>query len=166
MEGVDDSPDGSEQSDKRRNRARNRQPRDIAFEAGDLLGRRDLHGALNGDEVVDAAGHSHLAPELRDCAFKHSDQRAGTELFGNRGDVLHALRLAKGADEASALPASAADQPPLGKNHGPGEHAERDEKEKHGFGDRTGLKDEINDFAADKKQEDGRKMHGFGKNPA
>jgi len=30
-----------------------------------------------------------------------------------------------------------------------------------GFSDRTGLKDEINDFAADKQQQDGRKMHWF-----
>jgi hypothetical protein len=96
---------------------------------------------------------------------KYSHQRAGTELIGNRGDVLHALRLAEGADEAAALRARAADQPPLGKNHGPGEHAEGDQQEKHGLGDRTGLKDEINDFAADKQQEDGRKMHRFRENP-
>ena len=37
MECVDDSPDGSEQSNERRNGARDRQPGDIAFEAGDLL---------------------------------------------------------------------------------------------------------------------------------
>jgi len=72
-------------------------------------------------------------------------------LFGNRGNVLQALRFAESADKASALPARAADQPPLGKDHGPGEHAERDEQEKHGLGDRAGLKDEINDFAADKR---------------
>ena len=157
VEGVDDSPDGSEQSDKRRDRAGNRQPRHVAFEAGDLLRRCDLHGALNGHQVVDAPRRSHLAFELPDCAVKHRHQRAGPELFGNRGNVLHALRLAEGADKASALLARAPDQPPLGKNHRPGEHAEREEEQKHGLGDRTGLKDEINDFAADKRQEEGRK---------
>ena len=100
---------------------------------------------------MDAARHSHLAFELGDCAFKYSHQRAGTKLFGNRGNVLHALRLAEDADEASALPARAADEPPLGKNHGPGEHTEHEEQDKDGLGDRTGLKDEINDFAADKQ---------------
>jgi hypothetical protein len=117
------------------------------------------------DNVVDAAGHSHLALEFRDRAFKHSDQRAGAELFGNRGNILHALCLAKDADEAFILSASAADEPPLGKNDGPGKDAEGDEQDKDGLGDRTGLKDEINDFAADKQQEDGRKMHWFRENP-
>src|ERR1039458_6733599 len=37
VECVDDSPDGSKQSNERRNGARNRQPRDVAFEARDLL---------------------------------------------------------------------------------------------------------------------------------
>jgi len=37
VEGIDDSPDGAEQSDKRRNGAGNRKPRNIAFEASDLL---------------------------------------------------------------------------------------------------------------------------------
>jgi hypothetical protein len=64
-----------------------------------------------------------------------------------------------------ALRSRAFDQPPLGKNHRPGEHAESDEQEKRGFGDRTGLKDEINDFAADKGQQDGRKMHRFREAP-
>jgi len=66
-------------------------------------------------DVVNAARHSHLAFELLDCAFKHSNQRAGTELFGNRGDVLQALCFAEGADELSTLPARAADQPPFGR---------------------------------------------------
>jgi hypothetical protein len=71
-------------------------------------------------------------------------------LFGNRGNVLHALRLAEGANEISALRAGAVEQPPLGENDGPGKHAESDQQNEHGLGDRAGLKDEINDFAADK----------------
>ena len=167
VEGVDDSPDRPEQSDEGRNRAGNGQPRHIAFEAGDLLGRCDLHGALNGHEVVNAAGGSHLALELRHRAFKDADQRAGTELFGNRDDILQALRFAEGADESAALRAGAADQPPLGKNHRPGEHAESNQQEENGFGDRTGLKDEINDFAADKRT-GGRKKNAsvLGRTPA
>src|SRR5208282_225909 len=165
MECVDNSPDGSEQSDKGRDRTRNRQPREIAFEAGNLLGRGDLHGALNGHQVVDATRGSHLALELLDCAVKHSNQRARAEVRGNRGNVLQALRLAEGVHEASALPARALDQPPFGENYGPGKYAEDDEQEKHGFGNRTGLKDEIDDFAADKQREDGRKMHRFWEEP-
>jgi len=114
---------------------------------------------------VDAARHSHLAFEFLNRGFKHSHQRAGTELIGNGGNVLHALRLAEGTDEAAALGARAADQPPLGDNHRPGEHAKGDQQEKHGLRDRAGLQDEINDFAADKQQEDGRKMHRFWENP-
>jgi len=86
-------------------------------------------------------------------------------LVGNGGNILQALCFAEGADEAPTLGARAADQPPLGKDHGPGEHAERDEQEKHGLGDRTGLKDEINDFAANEREEDAREMHRFRENP-
>jgi hypothetical protein len=53
------------------------------------------------------------------------------------------------------------DQSPLGKNHGPRKHAEGDEQEEYSLRDRAGLKDEINDVAANKQQEDGRKMHRF-----
>jgi hypothetical protein len=64
---------------------------------------------------------------------------------------LYARRLAEGANESSTLRPGAADEAPLGKNHGPGEHAEGKQQNEHGFGDHTGLKDEINDFAADKR---------------
>ena len=115
---------------------------------------------------MNSAGGPHLALELGDGAFEYTDQRTGAKLFGDRGDVLHALRLAEGADEPSALGARSPDEPPLGENHSPGKHAEDDEDEDNDFGDRTGLKDEINDFAADKQQEDGRKMHRFRGNPS
>jgi len=92
-----------------------------------------------------------MPPVMPIWRLNSAHQRAGTELFGNRGNVLHALRLAEDADEASALPARAADQQPLGKNDGPGEHTEHEEQDKDGLGDRTSLKDEINDFAANKQ---------------
>ncbi len=77
--------------------------RHIAFEAGNFLGRCDLHGALNGGDVVNAAGGSHLALELRDRAVEDSDQRAGTKLLGHGSDVLQALRFAERADKTAAL---------------------------------------------------------------
>jgi len=165
MECVDDSPDSSEQSDEWRHRSGDREPWYVAFETRDLLGGCDLHGALNRHGIVNAASCSHLALEFVHRAFKHAYQRAGTKLFRHRSNILHALRLAKGADEASALRTRTTDQTPLGKNHSPGKHAERDEQEKYSFGDRTGLKDEINDFAANEREEDGRKMHRFRENP-
>ncbi len=74
-------------------------------------------------------GRSHLAFELPNCAGKHRHKRAGPKLFGNRGNVLHALRLVEGADKSPTLLARSPDQPPLGKNHRPGEHAEREEEQ-------------------------------------
>jgi hypothetical protein len=50
------------------------------------------------------------------------------------------------------LHASAAEKAPLGQNHGPGEHAKRYQHQNNSFGNRTGLEDEIDDFAADKQQ--------------
>jgi hypothetical protein len=82
-------------------------------------------------------------------------------LFGDRGNVLHALRLAERAYESSALRPCIANQPPLGQNYAPRKNAEGEQEKQNSLGDRTGLKDEINDFAANKKQEDGRKMHWF-----
>ena len=105
-----------------------------------------------------AAGRPHLALELDDRAVEYVDQRAGPELVGHRGHVLHALRFAKSAYEASALCAGAADQSPLGKDHRPGNHAEGDQDEEHNFGDRAGLQNKIDDFAAGKKSQ-GRKKN-------
>ena len=110
---------------------------------------------------MDCASRAHLAFVFVDGAFKYSNQRAGLKLIRNRGDVLQALRLAEGADEAAALASRPADHAPLGKNYCPREHAEGNKNEQNGFGDRTSLKDEINDFAAGKKKEDGRTMHVF-----
>ena len=72
------------------------------------------------------------------AAFEHSDQRAGTKLIGDGGDILQALSLTKGAKKASALNSSAAEQTPFGKNNGPGDETEGQQGEKNELGDRTG----------------------------
>jgi len=59
------------------------------------------------------------------------------------------LRLAEGADKTLTLRASAAQNAPLGKDDGPGKDAEGEQYDQNAFGDCTGLKDEIDYFAAD-----------------
>ena len=71
------------------------------------------------------------------------------------------------AQATGTVPARPPNQSPLRQNDRPREHAERDQQEENNFGDRTGLQDEIYDFAANEQQKDGRKMHCFlGKAPA
>jgi hypothetical protein len=110
---------------------------------------------------MNAAATSHLPLEFRHCAFEHVDQGAGAELVGHGNYILHALRPAKGFNEAPTLRARAANQAPLGKNHGPGEDAECNQDGQHDLGDYSGLKYKIEDCATGKKCKDGRKVHGI-----
>src|SRR5580698_7850571 len=110
MESVDDAPDRSEQADEGRDGGSDREPGNVALEARDFFGGTDLHATLNSGQVAQYAGRSGLPLEFFIAAFKDADERARLELVGDGGNILQALRLAKGADEASALGAGTAQQ--------------------------------------------------------
>jgi hypothetical protein len=80
-------------------------------------------------------------------------------LIGDGGYILQALGTAEGAQEASTLNFGAAKDAPLGENHRPGEHAERQQQKQDEFGDRPGFTDKIADFAANNQRE---KQEGIG----
>jgi hypothetical protein len=121
-----------------------------------FFGGSDLHAALHGGEAAQSGtGSGELALVFLVAAFENSDQRAGTELIGNGGEILHALGFAKGAQEASTLDAGAAQQAPLGKNDGPGDEAESQQGDQDELGDRTGAGNQVENFAADEKAEYG-----------
>jgi hypothetical protein len=103
--------------------------------------------------------------ELDDAASKTPTSGLGRNCSATGAISCRRCALRKARMKRPLCVRGRADLAPLGKNHGPGEHAEGDKQEKDGFGDRTGLKDEINDFAADKQQQDGRKMHRFRERP-
>ena len=121
VEGVDDAPHRSEQADEGRDCARGRQPGQAALQAAQFFRGCDLRGALQRDH---ANGIRRLLAQFVISAFEDRDQRAGLELFGDGGDILQALRLAKGTHEAIALHARAPEQSPLGEDDGPRRHAE------------------------------------------
>src|SRR5215471_20605258 len=114
VKGIDDAPNGSKQSDKRRHGTSDSEPWNIALQTRDLFRGCYLHRTLDGRQAMDGPGHTHLTAEFLYRRLKNTDQRAGTELFGNRCDVLHALRLAEGPHKASALRTCTAQQPPSG----------------------------------------------------
>jgi|ERR1035438_4684390 hypothetical protein len=114
---------------------------------------------------MNASGRSHLAFEFRYCGLEYSYERAWTKLFGDGSDVLKPLSLAEGANKSSTLRTHSTNCAPLGKDHSPRKNAGCHKDEQHGLRYRTGLKDEINYFATDEQQEDGRKMHHYRENP-
>ena len=73
------------------------------------------------------------------------------KLIGNGGNILQALSFAKGAQEASALNPSAAQQTPLGEDDGPGDKTEGQQGDEHEPGDRTCVRKQIKNFAADEQ---------------
>ena len=141
MKSIHDSPDGAEEAYEWGYGAGYCEPGHVAFEAGYFFVAGDLHGALNRDGAA-------LPTMFGEASFKHGYQRAGFELFRYRRDILQALGFAEGAHEASALYACPAYQTPLGKNNGPGDHAENQEYQKNDLGDGTGFSNQIDDLSA------------------
>src|SRR5689334_19530067 len=88
VKGVNDAPYRAEKPYKRRDRAGNGQPRQVTLEAGHFFGRCNLHGPLYSQRISQSSGGAHLALEFAITCMKHSDQRTGPELFGDRVNVL------------------------------------------------------------------------------
>jgi hypothetical protein len=63
------------------------------------------------------------------------------------------LRLAKGTHEPSTLDASSPKQAPLGKNDGPGDHAENQQEHQNKFSDWSSFPYEVNNLSTDEYSE-------------
>ena len=104
VEGVDDAPDGAEESDKRGNRRGNGKPGDVTFQSRNFFRGTNLHAALHGSQTAESGGRRGELPLVfLEAAFKNSHQRAGMKLVGDSGNILQALGFAEGAQEASTL---------------------------------------------------------------
>ncbi len=133
-------------------RGRNRQPGNVALQARDFLRRSDLHTALHSGQAAERCPlPGQLAAVLLESTFENAHQRAGTELIGDRGNILQTLRLAKGPQESSTLQAGAAQQVPFRQDDCPGNQTESEQGEKYELGDGAGTGNQIKYFAADKK---------------
>src|SRR5580658_1739419 len=102
-----------------------------------------------------------LALVFLESAFENPDQWAGTELICDRRNILQALCLAKSPQEASALPARAAQQVPFRENDGPGDKTECQQGEKDKLGDRAATGNEFDNFAADESCKVGKVHRSF-----
>src|SRR2546421_634075 len=82
VESVNDAPDGSEQPDKRSNRAGDREPRHIPFKAREFFRSGNLHSALKRSGILHDGAGADLPLVFLKAAFEHTHQRTGSELFG------------------------------------------------------------------------------------
>ena len=107
---VDNAPDGTEQSDERRDGAGSGEPRQPTLKARQLFGRCDLACALNCDNFpVEWRGGGCLPTVLLKAGLENRNQGRRLELVCNRGDVLKTLRLAERSDESGTLGLSSAE---------------------------------------------------------
>src|SRR3954466_5298403 len=81
MKRIDDSPDGAEQSNERRDCARNSKPWNIALKTRHLFRRSNLHGPLYRQRIPQRAGRSHLALKFPVSRLKYANQWARTKLL-------------------------------------------------------------------------------------
>ena len=159
-EGVNDAPDGPKKSDERRHGGGDGEPRHVALKARDFFRGSNLHAPLHRRQAAKRGGRrGELTFVFLEPALEYADQRAGAKLIRDRGNILQALRFAKGAQEAPALQAGAGEQAPFGKNDGPGNQTERQQGEQDELGDRAGRGNEIENFAANKQCQQEGKMH-------
>src|ERR1019366_6502742 len=82
---INDAPHRAKQSDKRRDRGRNREPRKIPLETRNLFRCSNLHPALDGHQIPQRAERPGLPLIFLISAFEYADQRAGLELLRHRG---------------------------------------------------------------------------------
>ncbi len=152
VESVNDAPDSAEQSDERSNGGGDGEPGNVALEARDFFGGADLHAALHRRQAAQGGGgRGDLALVFLEAAFEHSDERAGTELIGDSGDILQALSFAESPQEATTLYPGAPEQAPLSKDNGPGDETEGQQSDKDELGDGTCAGNKVKDFAAYEK---------------
>jgi hypothetical protein len=132
--GVNDAPNRAEEADEGSNRAGGGQPGHAFFDAADLFRGRELH--TDGDGLEALQFSSGLWISSADLAQKfaiassinRSEWRAGGS---ERLRVSYAFGGAKDSKELIALPANAAEEAELLKDHSPGDDGKYSEQEQN-----------------------------------
>src|SRR5471030_2497023 len=117
---ADDAQHGAEQADEGRHRSGSGQPVHIFFQLGDLFADAQLQGTFERRAIGHAAARLHLALQLFVSKIENRNQRGWAKLLAGHHHGFHAAGLAEGAQESGIQPARAAEEVPLGENHGPG----------------------------------------------
>src|SRR3954470_90265 len=109
MEGINNAPYGSEQSDERSNVRDRCQPLQPAFQSRVFFRAGDLHRSLYRSSVLDPGGGvAALPPILLVSAFEDRYQRTRPELLRDGSHILQTHGFPERAQEATALHAGAA----------------------------------------------------------
>src|SRR6267378_1757214 len=142
-EGVNDSPDGSEQTDERSYRAGGSQPRHAFFDAANFISGSQLHADRHSLQTFQLGGMriAGAAPDLAlqlaiACRVDGGKRRARRS---QRLRIRYATSGAENAEKLVALPANTAEEPELLENHRPGNDREHQEKRQNSARDPAGL---------------------------
>src|SRR5258707_5135652 len=103
VEGVDDTHDGAEEADERRDGGDGGEPGHATLDRGERFTGGCLGGAFERGRIAGHAASAILPLVLVVDLAEDGDERAGLELLGDSGDFAEPCRFAEGAKEAQAL---------------------------------------------------------------
>ena len=96
---TNNAENGSQQSDKRRNRRRGCKPAQILFETPNLLAGAQLQAARDGVGIDQAAARFYLPADFLIALIENGNQGRRTELLARHHYSLEAVGLAKSAQK-------------------------------------------------------------------
>ena len=149
-EGVNDSPDGSEQANERRYRAGGSEPGHAFFHAANFIGGCQLHANRYSLQAFEL-GRMRITGAAADLALQFAI--AGRIDGGERGArgsqrlrVRNASRGAENAKKLVALPANAAEDSQFLENHRPGNNGKHQEKRQNSARDPARLLENLEEI--------------------
>src|SRR6266566_4935944 len=155
--GINDAPNGSEETDERRYRARGGKPGHSLFHAADFFGGSKLHIDGHGLQTLEFWG-MRIAGDAPDLALQFAIAR-GIDVGERRSDGHERLRIgdapggAENAQELVAFPPDAAEHPQLLQNHGPGNNGKEKQKQENDTRNQTGLLENLKEISDKNRSE-------------
>lgn len=157
-EGVDDAPDGAEESDKGRDGAGGGEPGHAFFGAANFFSGGELHIYCDGLEAFQFAAGIGITGAGADLALKFTVAKSvdgGVRGTGG-GQGLGVGDSMSGAEDAEKLVAfafDAAEETKFLEDHGPRDDGENEEKRENSTGDPTGLFENATDIGQEERSE-------------
>src|SRR6266403_656091 len=148
--GINDAPDGSEEADERRNRARGGEPGHSFFHAAHFFGGSKLHIDGHGLQTLEFWG-MRVAGDATDLALQFAIAR-GIDVGERRSDGHEGLRVrdsargAKNTKKLVALPPDAAENPQLLQNHGPGNDGKEQQQQENNARNQASLLEDFKEI--------------------
>src|SRR3984893_6952644 len=159
VEGVNNAPHRAKQTDEGSYGRGDREPGHVPFQARDLFRCANLHAAPHPVDAELTRVACNLSLVFLVTALENSHQRTGAKLIRDGSDILHSLSLAKCPDKSPTLHPRAPKQAPLGQNDGPRDHAEGEQNQKDSLGDRSCVRNHVQDCAAHENAQQREDLH-------